>query len=286
MNTNPINFRLDRLVSIHLRPSMRRRQRSVRIPILMYHSISGYQDTEVHPYYRTGTSLTTFAQQMAYLYNNGYSAIGLNEVSQRLQCDNLPARCVAITFDDGFSDFYGHAFPVLAEYRFTATVFLPTAYIAKTRRSFNDKPCLTWTEVRELRDMGIAFGSHTHTHPQLHALPAHALERELTTSKKMIEQELGTAVDSFAYPFAFPETDSNFKARLSHLLEGAGYTSGVCTTIGRTDRGRSSLFMKRLPVNSCDDSLLFEAKLIGAYDWIETPQRWVKMAKAWRKRWN
>ena len=223
---------------------------------------------------------------MEYLYDNGYSTIRLSAVSQQLQCGLQAAKCVAITFDDGYCDFCLNALPVLAKYGFTATVFLPTAHIGKTRQTFNGKPCLTWAEVRQLNQKGITFGSHTHTHPKLHDLSSDAIEEELTASKKLIADEIGASVESFAYPFAFPETDDNFKARLAELLEGAGYTDGVCTTIGRADRDRSSLFMKRLPINSSDDSRLFEAKLIGAYDWMERPQRWVKMAKAWRERGN
>jgi peptidoglycan/xylan/chitin deacetylase (PgdA/CDA1 family) len=286
MITSTQDFRIDRLVTLYLRRPLCRVQRSTSIPILMYHSISGSQEDRVHPYYRTVTTPQTFARQMEYLYNSGYSTLGLSELDQRLQRGTRMAKCVAITFDDGYLDFYLHAAPVLAKYGFTATVFLPTAFIGKTRQSFNDTPCLTWAEVRELRQVGIAFGSHTHTHPQLHDLSPDAIEQEITASKKLMEDEMSTAVESFGYPFAFPETDLNFRARLSHLLDGAGYTNGVCTTIGRADRARSSLFMKRLPINSCDDSRLFEAKLLGAYDWIESPQRWVKIAKAWRDHGN
>ena len=79
----------------------------------------------------------------------------------------LAARAVVITFDDGFRDFYTAAFPVMQEHQFTATVFLPTAFIGEDRRSFKGAECLTWEEVRRLRRAGVQFGSHTVNHPRL-----------------------------------------------------------------------------------------------------------------------
>jgi len=37
--------------------------------------------------------------------------------------------------------------------------------------------------------------------------------------------------------------------------------------------------MKRIPVNSCDDIPLFEAKLEGGYDWLNAPQNFFKILK-------
>jgi peptidoglycan/xylan/chitin deacetylase (PgdA/CDA1 family) len=278
----PVQLRLDRLGSLYLAaPLFSRKQLSARIPILMYHSIQASDGKESFPYYETTTSPLRFAEHMAYLSRHEYQTIGLGEVQERLRSGQPCERCIAITFDDGFSNFYVYAYPILKEYGFMATVFLPTAFISTTRRQFNGKPCMTWSEVRELNTTGITFGSHTVTHPQLRELSRKKIEDELRLSRQMIEENLGTKIDSFAYPFAFPEADAEFRALLTETLGTAGYTNGVCTTIGRADPLRSRLFMKRLPVNSCDDQRLFQAKLAGAYDWVGTPQRWFKMAKDW-----
>jgi peptidoglycan/xylan/chitin deacetylase (PgdA/CDA1 family) len=131
---------------------------------------------------------------------------------------------------------------------------------------------MSWGQVRELRAAGIEFGSHTVTHPQLKFLDEAAVEDEVRTSKEVIQQELGCKVTSFAYPYAFPETDRAFTHRLASTLEGAGYENGVSTIIGTADRKGDRYFMKRLPVNSCDSPSLFRAKLKGAYDWLHAVQ--------------
>jgi peptidoglycan/xylan/chitin deacetylase (PgdA/CDA1 family) len=184
-----------------------------------------------------------------------------------------------ITFDDGFADFYSEAFPVLNHCGFTATMFLPTEYVADNRKQFKDKPCLNWAEVRELQGHGISFGSHTVTHPKLLELDLQTIQREIVDSKRAIEQKLGCEVESFAYPFAFPQTEAGFVRALRNLLRDAGYRNGVTTVVGRASRNSDPYFRQRLPVNSCDDPDFFTRKLSGGYDWVSIPQHLLKLAK-------
>jgi peptidoglycan/xylan/chitin deacetylase (PgdA/CDA1 family) len=277
-----MNLRLDRLVTLYLFSPLMRFSwgKAPAIPILMYHSISEDVESRVHPYYRTTTSPATFAAQMAYLHQNGYRTYSTTQVAELLKSDPGTARkSVVITFDDGYHDIYGEAFPVLSRFGFTATVFLPTSYIGKISRQFKGRDCLTWAEVRDLQRNGISFGSHTVTHPQLSNLDKCAIDTEVVQSKKTIEEETGCAVDSFAYPYSFPQTKTEFKMMLRDSLSRAGYSNGVCTVVGRAGCDSDPLFMERLPVNTSDDSALLRAKLNGAYDWIAGSQFAVKTAK-------
>lgn len=220
---------------------------------------------------------------MQHLHDSGYTTISLADVAGVLREPDREqeSKSVVITFDDGYRDFYSQAFPELSRHGFTATVFLPTAFIGDGAISFKGKRCLTWAEVRELKQHGIDFGSHTVTHPQLRQLSAPDIRREVTDSRQTIEEKLGGAVDSFAYPYAFPQADSDFTKRLRDGLRQAGYKNGVCTIVGRANRTSEPLFMERLPVNSCDDIALFAAKLGGAYDWVAKSQYISKKIKSW-----
>jgi peptidoglycan/xylan/chitin deacetylase (PgdA/CDA1 family) len=240
-----------------------------RMSVLMYHSVSNGNEDSVHPYYQVNTAPHVFKEQMRFLKQSGYAVVPLAEVARGVQSRALSKRnCVAITFDDGYRDFLEFAFPILRQYGFPATVFLPTAYIGDTPRIFKGRQCLTWSEVGELHKAGVAFGSHTVTHPQLYAVKDEERGREVRDSKTAIEDCLGCAVESFSYPYAFPEQDGGFQRKLRTLLEECGYRFGVSTILGTVGTHEDHFFLKRLPTNSRDDTPLFRAKLEGGYNWL------------------
>jgi peptidoglycan/xylan/chitin deacetylase (PgdA/CDA1 family) len=276
-------FRMDRFISLYIFDFLIRRKivnRGEGIPILMYHSISEDFNPGLHPYYQTNTSPNTFSMHMKFLYENGYSVLPLQEAVDRLRIGvGCGQKSVVLTFDDGFRDFYKVAFPILRDYGFTCTVFLPTAYIDNTTSTFKGKECLSWDEIKELHSYGIAFGSHTMTHPRLTALNIVDIKAELEQSKKLIEMKLNENIQSFSYPFAFPEEDVNFIRIFMELLQSSGYHFGVTTKIGISERGEDPLFLKRIPLNERDDLEFLKAKLDGAYDWVYGIQKVFKSLK-------
>jgi peptidoglycan/xylan/chitin deacetylase (PgdA/CDA1 family) len=274
-------LRLDRLATLYVaRPLIRRAERPA---ILMYHSISGGGSAAGHPYYETRTSPTTFARQLAELAANGSRVVSLAELVKGLQAEAPPQGVVALTFDDGYQDFATEALPVVQRHGFPVTVFLPTAFMGDQRLSFKSYPCLTWAEVRAMHSAGVTFGSHTVSHRQLAELPPHQVEEEVRQSKDAIEQAVGAPIEAFSYPYAFPEPDRAFVARLRSVLEEVGYRYGVTTVLGTVRNGDDPFFLPRLPVNDADDTQLFRAKLDGAYDWLHAPQYVSKAMKA--RRW-
>jgi peptidoglycan/xylan/chitin deacetylase (PgdA/CDA1 family) len=275
--------RLDRLLTL----SLFRPLRNVvpagcegRLPVLMYHSISDRSEAGVAPYYRTATRPEVFAEQMALLKSEGWEAMSLAVGLRAFGSGETSRRkIVALTFDDGFRDFLTAAFPVLRQHGFTATMYLPTAFIGEQPIQFKAHECLAWDDVAELHRAGIEFGSHTVNHPELVRLPWAEVEREVRDSKAEIERHLGAQVASFAYPYAFPRAEREFVSKLRRLLGEAGYENCVTTDIGRVRAGGDLLAIPRLPANDCDDAELLKAKLAGAYDWLAVPQRAVKALK-------
>jgi peptidoglycan/xylan/chitin deacetylase (PgdA/CDA1 family) len=245
-----------------------------------------------HPYYETSTSPEVFAQHMKFLRDSGYRAISLGEAADSLasaypsslalsqerggpSADGRvrgPGKPVVITFDDGYLDFYSHAYPILYEHGFTATVFVVTGFLKTQRSLFHGKECLTSSEVRDLHSKGIEIGSHTVTHPELKLLKLDAVDNEITESKKTLEDAIGGPVKSFSYPYAFPEADRGFIRSLEEMLSRSGYRDGVSTIIGTAKHGNNRFFLPRLPMNSYDDLRFFQAKLQGGYDWLHLPQ--------------
>ncbi len=280
------SFRLDRSLTTLLFHPLQRlgAGRGVpRLPVLMYHGICEDPQSGVHSYYKTSTSPAVFRRQMRQLSGAAYKTVDLARAVQLLAEERLPReKNVVITFDDGFENFYTEAFPILQEHHFTATMFLPTAYINDSRRAFKNTRCLTWSEVRRLRKDGITFGSHTVNHPELYKLPFGEIERELRESKTELEQQLSEPVTTFAYPFAFPQADTAFARTFRAVMVNAGYLCCATTELGRVKAGDDPYRLKRLPVNSADDETLLRAKLEGGYDWLARPQALAKELKSWK----
>jgi peptidoglycan/xylan/chitin deacetylase (PgdA/CDA1 family) len=267
--------RLDRLTTLYFGLPITKivgPKSGTRVPILMYHSISENLFGKSHPYSHINTSPDVFLQQMRCLRQAGYRTIDLGELMKGFETGIDLAKTVVITFDDGYQDFLTDAMPILKQCGFTATVFLATGRIQQTSMRFEGVDYLTWREVRELHVEGVQFGSHTVTHPDLRCLGPEQIEYELGYSKEVIEQKLGVAINSFAYPFAFPEENTNFARLLLDELQNQGFENGVTTILGRASLRHNRFFLPRLPVNSWDDQSFFRAKLEGGYDWLHWPQ--------------
>jgi peptidoglycan/xylan/chitin deacetylase (PgdA/CDA1 family) len=273
--------RIDRLASIYISHPLARvigAVSAVRVPVLMYHSISDNLFGKSHPYYQINTSPQVFARQMRWLRLNGYRTLDLTQMWTAMEVGQDLSKTVVITFDDGYRDFYTDAFDALRQCGFTATIFLATDRIQNSSVRIEGVDYLTWAEVKELHAAGTQFGSHTVTHPDLRSLGPDQIEYELGCSKEIIEQKIGAAVKSFSYPFAFPEENKNFTQFLVDILENQGFENGVSTIIGRASKNNNHFYLPRLPVNSWDDATLLRAKLEGGYDWLHWPQWLYKYA--------
>jgi peptidoglycan/xylan/chitin deacetylase (PgdA/CDA1 family) len=268
--------RLDRMATLYFFSPLNRMVGAgtrIRVPILMYHSVSENRFGKTHPYFQINTLPSVFASQMRWLRSHGYQTISLKEMLAGLDAGEPLAKKIVLTFNRGYQDFYSNAFPVLRQCGFGATVYLTTECIRDTPIRLEGADYLTWSQVRELHAEGILFGSHTATHADLLSLDLEQIDYELGFSKECLEQKLGAAVNSFAYPWAFPEADPVFVRFLVDLLKSHGFDNGVSTILGRANSSSNRYYLPRLPINSWDDPALLSAKLAGGYDWLHWPQR-------------
>lgn len=267
-------FRIDRLVSVGVARAMsirRHHPQAGRLPILMYHGINSSLGSR-HPYYETNTSASVFRSHMQILAQGSYRTLGLGTAVQEISSGGKASRQVAITFDDGHRDFYDTALPILAEFGFTATMFIVTGFTGDQRDFTNGKQYMTWSEVRELPKYGIRIGSHSASHGKLSEMSPSRVEDEVRRSKETLEDKLGSPVESFAYPFAFPEGDRRFLRHLRECLQKHAYKNGVSTVIGMASGRSDPYFLPRLPLNTYDDEVFFQVKLEGGYEWLHALQ--------------
>src|SRR5512140_2840887 len=140
------SFRSDRLATLYLAHPLKRILQGAggkAVPILMYHSISEISEKTCHPYYETSTSPRVFEEHMKCLFENGYSAIALNDLPTVMRNGKGASRPVVITFDDGYKDFLVNALPVLEKYGFSAIVFLATGMMGSRSSMFDGKDLLS-----------------------------------------------------------------------------------------------------------------------------------------------
>ncbi|MGH9901722.1 MAG: polysaccharide deacetylase family protein, partial [Pyrinomonadaceae bacterium] len=149
-----------------------------------------------------------FAGQMACLADGGWRGVSLGEAVEHRDAEgSWPERTVALTFDDGYENFYESAWPVLRRHGFSATVFLVSGHVGGSNdwdappAGLGERRILSWSQAAELARAGIEIGAHTRTHPDLRRLPAEQIKEEVAGSRVEIEDRLGRAVESFAYPF-------------------------------------------------------------------------------------
>ena len=231
----------------------------MKIPILTYHSIDASGSV-------ISTSPERFRRQMSQLRESSCQVIPLQDIVAALrEHRDLPANSLAITFDDGFESVYAHAFPVLQEYSFPATVFLVTASCGRPSPwnsqtpKIGPAPLATWDQIAEMACGGVDIGSHTLTHPDLTRLRPEEVENEIRSSRRMIEDRLGRLVSSFAYPFG------RSNAGIRALVEGE-YRCACSARLGMVDQSSTPYLLKRIEMYYFSSDARFESLIRGKAD--------------------
>ncbi|OCQ93927.1 hypothetical protein BCD67_20625 [Oscillatoriales cyanobacterium USR001] len=215
---------------------------NAQLPILRYRHISPELDGASVGYNITPDN---FEKQLQYLSeNNFYSAVWEDWEQTKRTANMLPGKPVLITFDGGYLDFFNYAWPLLKRYNFQATVFLVAARIGTTnsweRADIPEVPLLGWSEICQLRDEGVEFGSLGTTYQPLSLLSPTEIVQEALRSRLILEQKLGIPVKTFAYPYG------DFDPIVQHLIKACGYTYGLSYLSGINTLKDSLLALRRI----------------------------------------
>lgn len=109
--------------------------------ILMYHRV--IPGPEVKNWVQPGMYVKpgTFENHLRFL-NKHFRIIGLDSsllYFEKTSIGSVRRPSCILTFDDGWDDFYQHAFPILQAYKAPATVFLPTDFIGSRKWFWTDR---------------------------------------------------------------------------------------------------------------------------------------------------
>ncbi|MEM1485497.1 polysaccharide deacetylase family protein [Oscillospiraceae bacterium PP1C4] len=209
----------------------------VYLPIIMYH--------EVKPF-KTGKDVITpeeFENDLKYLAKNGYTTITMTELIDYVYNeDELCAKPIILSFDDGYLNNYKYVLPLLKKYH--AKIVL--SIIGKNTDDFTrildnnlDYSHVTWDQLNEMIDSGhVEVQNHTYN---LHSLTTNrqgckempgeslwhyeqAMTEDIGKFQEQITLMTGETPNTFAYPYGRKSKNTDlvlkklgFKATLSCL---------------------------------------------------------------------
>lgn len=233
--------------------------RPTPVPILLYHSVGGTTAPAFQPWTVTSGQ---FEAQISHLRNHGYTPLTVSGLITRRKANTLPPSPVVITFDDGFSDFYTTALPILEDYDCGATLYITTGYVGGTsswlgKLGAGDRPMLSWEQVSALPDRGIECGAHTRSHPMLDIVSLAQAKSEIAGSKQALEQVLEVPVESFAYPHGYRSL------RVRQLVAALGFTSACSVKHAMSSTEDDPFDLARIVITANTDLPQFAALLAG-----------------------
>ncbi len=201
----------------------------VKVPIFYYHSIGNHGPETL--------AVREFRRHLELIRAHYFKPITFSELLS-LDPDDR-GRYVVLSFDDGLLDNFENAAPILNDFGYRATFFVIPGFdhiirwVNPKTRAWSESrnagftlpfPGMQNHHRRQLLDSGMEIGCHTMNHPKLTEVHAHQLRVEITDSKALLEDQLGSPVTTFCYP------KGRYNKNVLDHLRNAGY-SGACTTM-------------------------------------------------------
>lgn len=214
--------------------------KKINIPIILYHNLN--------PTVPGSMTVTPdkFEANLKLLKDNGFTFIPLKEAVEYLQGkrDSLPPKPVVLTADDGWESVYTYMYPIVKKLNIPVTLFIYP-------ESIMSKHFLTWEQLKELKNTGLFdIQSHTYSHPNFKqakkklspAAYEQFVKKELVSSKKILEDKMGTKITLLAWPFGI------YNDYLDKQAENAGYVMAFTIGYQNAHRGFKSMEQPRFMI--------------------------------------
>ena len=163
------------------------------ILILTYHKVAATSNWDDAEEFYTVTR-DALEGQLHTLQTRGYHCLSVDEL---LSDGAPPPNSCLLTFDDGTPCHYNIVLPLLQEYKFQGVFFGCTS-------KFDLPGHLSRAQVREMAQGGHIIGSHAHHHRRLDLMTDEQIREEMTQSRRIITEVVGTPPVILPPPVATP----------------------------------------------------------------------------------
>lgn len=205
----------------------------LNVPVIYYHHIEPVSQAAKEGHAQLTVDSQNFDEQMKYLADHGYNTISAEDlVNALLSHKPLPGKPIVVTADDGYTDIYQYAYPIIKKYNIKLSLMIPTGLL-------ENPDYLTWNQLKEMVDSGFVYAyDHTWSHYSLPHGGDAKDQMEISVAKTQLEEHLGHKVKIFAYPYG------TYDPRIMNLLRSDGFT-GAYSTIPGTRQCDSYIFLLR-----------------------------------------
>jgi peptidoglycan/xylan/chitin deacetylase (PgdA/CDA1 family) len=195
---------------------------------------------------------------------------------------------ILLTFDDGLRSHADVVAPLLERYGFPGWFMVPVDFVAtpsSEQAAFarahrihanpehwggDGRIAMTWEDVRRM-DGSHVIACHTRSHCRLSSSLGDAdLEREIAGAKRLLEHELGHAVDTFAWVGGEEES---YSASAARAIREAGFTWSFMTNNAPIRPHTDPLQLQRSNVEASFAMALVRFTLSGVYDLLYLAKR-------------
>ncbi|MEG0297585.1 MAG: polysaccharide deacetylase family protein [Clostridium sp.] len=203
----------------------------IKIPILMYHSIS-----DNDPNNGLLVPINQFEEQMRWLNESGYTTMLMEDVLSAYETGLVPEKPIAVTFDDGYSDNYYDAYPILKKYNQNATFFVIT-------KGIDDGYYMDLDMLKEMQDNGMSIENHTYDHREMSKISKEEQFISIGKGKDDLKEMLGYDSKFFCYPVGRYNNDT------LDVLNQLGIKAAVTTNGGISEIDDGILTLDRIRIS-------------------------------------
>lgn len=196
---------------------------AIEVPVLMYHHVGFLPekydavraDLTVHP--------QDFEREVSWLHDHGYTSVTLQQIYLATQKKfQLPAKPVAFTFDDGYSDVFDNAVPILQKYGYTGSFAIITGFVGNPDYA-------TWEQITAAHTRGMEIVSHTYDHfdGKNSKFNADFIEKDLRLSLSELDAHMQDVPRILIYPYG------HYTPEYIAVAKRVGFTMAYTVHYGR-----------------------------------------------------